>query len=373
MSMRWRATSIISRRAERQCATAWQLRVAMGEALPMAQADLSLTGHAFEARLYAEDVPAGFLPATGRLAHLAFPKDARADTGVRSGDSISPHYDPMIAKVIVQGADRAEALRRLSRALDQTQVAGTVTNLSFLQALSRHKGFGAGQVDTGLIGRDLEDLVAVSPPDGATRAQMAWAAAGLMAAPDWDRGFALWGPLWRDVVLDLGEGAVTLRVQCAGASGVVDLGDTQVAVRWRDSPAGGAWIFGGQVAADWVRHGGVGGAGGDQITVFARHTVTARCVDPLDRGSDDAARGVVEAPMPGLLRAVLVAPGQEVSKGDRLAILEAMKMEHTLTAPRDGIIAEVLGTAGTQVEAGMALVRLQDEDTEDEDTEGQGA
>ena len=136
----------------------WQLRVAAGEPLPAKQEDLSITGHAFEARLYAEDVPAGFLPATGRLAHLAFPPGVRADSGVVSGDIISPHYDPMIAKLITHGPTRAIALRQLSRGLRGTEVAGTVTNLAFLGALADHAGFAAGEVDTGLIGRDIAAL-----------------------------------------------------------------------------------------------------------------------------------------------------------------------------------------------------------------------
>src|SRR6056297_3221962 len=137
----------------------WQLRVASGEGLPKGQEELQITGHAFEARLYAEDVPKGFLPATGRLAHLAFPDGARADSGVRAGDEISPFYDPMIAKLITHGPSRAAALRKLSRALERCEVAGTVTNLAFLGALAGHEGFAKGEVDTGLIGRDLDALV----------------------------------------------------------------------------------------------------------------------------------------------------------------------------------------------------------------------
>ncbi|MDG1290234.1 MAG: biotin carboxylase N-terminal domain-containing protein, partial [Lentibacter sp.] len=128
----------------------WQLRVASGEGLPKRQDELTITGHAFESRLYAEDVPKGFLPATGTLAHLAFPEGARADSGVRTGDTISPFYDPMIAKIIIHGPSRAVALKRMARALAETQVAGTVTNLSFLGALCAHEGFAAGEVDTGL-------------------------------------------------------------------------------------------------------------------------------------------------------------------------------------------------------------------------------
>ena len=132
----------------------WQLRVAAGEALPVAQSDLSINGHAFEARIYAEDVPKGFLPATGTLTHLQFPPAARIDTGVREGDSISPWYDPMIAKLTVHGATRGSALNQLERALRRTDIGGLVTNVSFLCVLSAQPEFVAGTIDTGLIGRN---------------------------------------------------------------------------------------------------------------------------------------------------------------------------------------------------------------------------
>ena len=161
----------------------WQLRVASGEALPKRQEELTITGHAFEARLYAEDVPKGFLPATGTLTHLEFAPGARADSGVRRGDAISPFYDPMIAKLITQGATRDIALKRMGQALAGTQVAGTVTNLAFLGALCAHEGFGKGEVDTGLIGRDLESLVTEETVRPATVAEAAMAALGLLEAP----------------------------------------------------------------------------------------------------------------------------------------------------------------------------------------------
>ena len=166
----------------------WQLRVAAGESLPARQDALRITGHAFEARLYAEDVPKGFLPATGTLSHLHFPENARADSGVRAGDAISPFYDPMIAKLITHGATREIALKRMAQALRETQVAGTVTNLGFLGALCAHEGFAAGDVDTGLIGRDLDRLIAGGAPAPRVVAQAAMAALGLMGAPDWARG-----------------------------------------------------------------------------------------------------------------------------------------------------------------------------------------
>ncbi|MCB1367165.1 MAG: ATP-grasp domain-containing protein, partial [Rhodobacteraceae bacterium] len=184
----------------------WQLRVAAGEDLPARQDALSINGHAFEARLYAEDVPAGFLPATGRLTHLVFPAGARADSGVRAGDAISPFYDPMIAKLIVHGPTRAVALKRLERALAATEVAGSVTNLAFLAALARHQGFARGDVDTGLIERDLAALVVEPEVSDAVRAMAALVALGLERGGDWSTGFTLWEPLAQSIVL--AEGGV---------------------------------------------------------------------------------------------------------------------------------------------------------------------
>ncbi|MEM8755951.1 MAG: biotin carboxylase N-terminal domain-containing protein, partial [Pseudomonadota bacterium] len=177
----------------------WQLRVASGEPLPMTQDELRIDGWAFEARLYAEDAAKGFLPATGRLAHLRFPQDARIETGVRPGDEITPYYDPMIAKIVTKGADRAEALGRLEAALKATEVAGSVTNVAFLARLAAHEGFARGEVDTGLIERDADALTAVPPAPPAARALAALAALGLPGREGrdpWDRagGFRLWGP-----------------------------------------------------------------------------------------------------------------------------------------------------------------------------------
>jgi 3-methylcrotonyl-CoA carboxylase alpha subunit len=329
----------------------WQIRVAAGEALPVTQADLSITGHAFEARLYAEDVPKGFLPATGRLAHLAFPADARADSGVRPGDVISPWYDPMIAKIIVHGPTRAVALKRLERALAQTEVGGTVTNLAFLGALAAHEGFAAGDVDTGLIERDLGRLVTGIIP---TPAETAWAAIVLagLDTPGPDAGFTLWHPLRRAVPLAFGEemSAVELSVLSPDAINV-HLGDEVVAAR----RTGGVWRVDGAPAPRAARVGA-------QVFVFARHGIAFDVIDPLDRVSTGGAGGnVIEAPMPGLVKAVFAEAGQPVAQGDRLAVLEAMKMEHSLLAARDGIVAEVLVGPGTQVEAGAALIRLEEE------------
>jgi len=329
----------------------WQLRVASGEPLPMAQSDLTITGHAFEARLYAEDVPAGFLPATGRIAHLQFADGVRADSGVRAGDTITPWYDPMIAKLIVHGPDRDTALRQLARACAETEVAGTVTNLGFLGALARHEGFAVGNVDTGLIERDLNALTHRGEPAAETIALSALVAMGLDANPAPQTGFTLWAPVPQTITLLVEGEEVAVKVTTVSADCFeVALGDTTVAVR-RSS---GGLRLNDQAAPNYVKH-------GDRITIFADPVVEITIPDPLDRSGAEAASDAILSPMPGLLRAMEVTAGQTVKAGDRLAVLEAMKMEHILRAPRDGVIATVGATAGSQVEAGALLIALEEE------------
>lgn len=329
----------------------WQLRVAAGEPLPLRQEDLAIKGHAFEARLYAEDVPGGFLPATGRLGHLAFPPGVRADSGVRSGDVISPYYDPMIAKIIVHGPTRAVALARLRQGLAGTQVAGTVTNLGFLGALAAHEGFGRGEVDTGLIARDIAALTAEPVLEGRHLVAAGMAALGL-TRPGPEAGFALWAPLRQQVHLIWRGDAVDLQVE------VLD----ERRQRWylpgeevEVLAVEGVWRVGGQVLPEVHRAGG-------SITVFGQYGLLFEVVDPLDRqGLAGGDGNMILAPMPGLVRLVDAVVGQRVGKGDLLAVLEAMKMEHSLLAARDGVVAEVLAGPGDQVEAGAALIRLEAE------------
>jgi 3-methylcrotonyl-CoA carboxylase alpha subunit len=332
----------------------WQLRVASGEALPKRQDALTIIGHAFEARLYAEDVPKGFLPATGTLTHLAFPENARADTGVRSGDEISPYYDPMIAKLITHGPTRDVALRQLSSALAGCQVVGTVTNLAFLGALAGQLDFAAGQVDTGLIARHLDDLVeAPSLRDEVVAlAGLAWL--GLLDAEDPQTGFSLWSPSTRDLTLTRGDDTFQLRISSLSPQAHdIQIGDMLVQAR----RVGGIWQMNGQKAQD-VR------IAGQVVTVFSDYGLEFHAADPLQRETAaGAGAGVIEAPMPGLVKVLNATPGAQVAKGDRLAVLEAMKMEHSLLAARDGVIAEVLVAEGDQVTAGAALVRLEDEAT----------
>jgi len=332
----------------------WQLRVAAGEPLPLRQDQLHINGHAFEARLYAEDVAAGFLPATGRLDHLAFPADVRADTGVRSGDMISPWYDPMIAKIVTHGPTRAVALRKLTRALEQTQVAGTVTNLAFLEALSRHRGFADGEVDTGLIGRDIDSLSAL--PELRVPVKVAAVLAFALPTPPVPlEGFTQWVPLRRHVVLRHGNELVSAMIGFAGP------GQARVEIEGALCHAerrGGGWSVEGEGPFPVVQT-------ADAVHVFAagrsRGTFRFEPVDLLARDTQAAEQGgLTLSPMPGLVRAVFVGVGQAVAAGDRVAVLEAMKMEHVLTAARDGVVAEVLVVSGAQVEAGAALIRLED-------------
>ena len=331
----------------------WQLRVAAGEALPAQQEDLTIDGHSFEARLYAEDVPKGFLPATGTLAHLEFPQGARSDSGVRAGDTISPFYDPMIAKIITHGPTRDVALSRMRAALAGCQVAGTVTNLGFLSSLCAHRGFAAGEVDTGLIARDLDTLVQVPAPRPADWAQAAMVALGLGEDLPGDAGFSLWSPLVRSVALRFGDDEQVARVALAGPdAATVHVADAQVAAR----RVAGAWTFDGLPPVPAIRTGAL-------VTLFRDAGLGFDVIDPLDRAAAAGAGGnLIEAPMPGLVKAVFAKAGQHVSAGDRLAVLEAMKMEHSLLAARDGVVAEVLAEAGAQVEAGAALIRLEDEE-----------
>ncbi|QJF50840.1 biotin carboxylase N-terminal domain-containing protein [Roseobacter ponti] len=330
----------------------WQLRVASGDPLPAVQEELSISGHAFEARLYAEDVPAGFLPATGTLTHLAFPSRVRADSGVRSGSTISPFYDPMIAKIVVHGSDRTAALSSLARGLAETEVAGLVTNLAFLEALTRHEGFARGEVDTGLIARDI--VMLTQPPEVRPEHLIAAGMAALgLDTPAADAGFALWQPLRHSVSLRQDDAVFTLGVRVTDADNqiwTVDDQEIRVLRRhevWRcnDRPLPGT------------------AQSGRTVTVFDACGLAFEHIDPLDQAGGTAGDGnLIEAPMPGLVRSIDAEIGRDVKAGDRLAVLEAMKMEHALLAARDGVVAEILAKAGDQVEAGAALIRLEAED-----------
>jgi len=344
----------------------WQLRIANDEYLPMFQDELKINGHAFEARLYAEDVPKGFLPATGTLEHLKFSDAARNDTGVESGSVISPYYDPMIAKVITHSEIREGALTAMTDALSDTQIAGTVTNLAFLKALTEHDGFMKGDVDTGLIDRDLPMLT--DTPD-LTDEIIAFAAKKFLELPSlpmttkgdetidpFDKlaGFSIWeAPTWIQK-LQCGEAQFEVRIrrhgkiwQCAVKRGDGDFGKWFTDLECTSKSA--------KPDVYLKEH---------MLTVFAVNgTSEFTRPDPLAGSiTQEGGGNLIIAPMPGLVKAVHVSAGDKVSEGDALLILEAMKMEHTLTAPRDGIVAEMNVKENDQVEDGVILTSLEVED-----------
>ena len=305
----------------------WQLRVASGEPLPKGQDELTISGHAIEARLYAEDPSTGFLPSTGRLDHFDLGEEGRIETGVEEGDAISPFYDPMIAKLVAHGDDRDEAIDNLAAMLDGVEVWPVRTNAGFLVNCLLDDDFEDAELDTSFIGRKLETLVPDNEPDDAL-----WRAAAVIALAAEEQpalaGFRLnaasapaatlsFGGDRRRIVLDDAE-------DYAPASGFAD--DSQVV------------LFEGGQAYAFDRRARGGGAG-------------------------SVGNGSLLAPMPGKVTSVDVAAGERVEKGQRLLTLEAMKMEHAMLAPFNGVVAEVNVAAGTQVQVEALLARVEPEQT----------
>ncbi len=345
----------------------WQLRVAAGEPLPKRQEDLVIDGWAFEARLYAENPARDFLPATGRLTVFDLPGEARIDSGVRAGDIITPYYDPMIAKVITHGRDRKEALARLEAALAACRVGGLTTNAGFLARLCRLPAFAAGDVDTGLIGRAGEGLLADPDASEEVFALAALSALGFLDAPadadPWGhvRGFRLWGNAAQTVFLDHGGAEHALRVTALGKDRFRIDHDgmaTDIRVQSADGRAVQAEFDGHLLPATIHRE------GADIAVFFAGHGHAFAVTQEAGHQGEAAAGGDrLLAPMPGLVRIVSVAPGARVARGDALVTMEAMKMELVLAAPRDGVVAAVPVAAGEQVAEGALLLALEPEET----------
>ena len=311
----------------------WQLRVASGEPLPKSQDELTITGHAMEARLYAEDPAKGFLPSVGKLDHFDLGDNGRIETGVEEGDAISPFYDPMIAKLIGCGADREEAIGELAAMLDDVEVWPVRTNAGFLFNAVLHPEFGAREIDTGFIDRNLGDLVPDPEPDDAI-----WrgAAAVALAVDEEEEpfgglaGFRLNAPAQNRVSLSRrGElrSVSTADGEIAAVSGFRD--EDRVVIFYE----GQAYEFNLLVRGTGATHG--------------------------------AHDGEIEAPMPGKVTAVEVSKDERVANGQRLLTVEAMKMEHALTAPFDGTVAELNATVGAQVKEGELLVRIDPEPSDD--------
>jgi 3-methylcrotonyl-CoA carboxylase alpha subunit len=307
----------------------WQLRVASGERLPLAQDALAITGHAIEARLYAEDPAKGFLPSVGTLDHFDLGIDGRIETGVEEGDAISPFYDPMIAKLVASGETREEAIGALAAILDEVEVWPVRTNAAFLFNALLDEDFGLGRIDTGFIERKLAELVPDPEPDDTL-----WRGAASVAT-----------------AIDEGEepiaGLAGFRLNAAPRHAVAlgRGGEFRTIALDGDQP---------MAAVSGFR---------DDERVVAFYEGQAYEFDLAARGTvhgHHAVDGVIEAPMPGRVTAVEVTAGQQVAKGERLLTLEAMKMEHALTAPFDGVVAELNAKAGEQVVEGAVLVRIDD-------------
>ncbi len=338
----------------------WQFRVAAGERLPLAQDQVGLHGHAVEARVYAEDVEQGFLPSPGRIVALQWPADSRVDAGVEAGAGITSFYDPMIAKLIAHAPTREAALDRLENAIESTIVAGPRTNLAFLAALCRTPEFRSGRVDTGFIDRKLAALGAVpQEPDCAAAALgvarlLAQSFGGSwmqeVAAPDqfgetdgpWAArdGFQLGGrrSITVPVVVDGDNRDATVSYEADGA---------RVAVNGA-APAEDAQTF----------------AAGEEVYVlrYGRQT-RVRIKDFAASAAAEAGDGTIKAPMHGRLLQIFVRVGEHVAAGQRLAIIEAMKMEHTLSAPFAGTVRAIAAAPGDQLVEGGEIVLIERDET----------
>jgi 3-methylcrotonyl-CoA carboxylase alpha subunit len=301
----------------------WQLRVASGEPLPLRQDELSINGWAMEARLYAEDPGRGFLPSTGRLEHFDLGELGRIETGVEEGDMISPFYDPMIAKLVAHGPTRAEAIANIAETLSTIEVWPVRTNAGFLLNAVLDDEFSAGSVDTGLIPRKLDTLVPGVDPDEA---------------------------IWR------GAADVAL----AGAQEEFgDLAGFRLNAAARDTVA---------LARDGVfqRAGGPGAfaavsgfSDDERVVVFYEGESYEFASSARGTGHAHSGDGSILSPMPGKIIAVEVTRGQTVTKGQKLLTLEAMKMEHSLVAPFDGVVAELNATTGAQVQVEAVLAKIE--------------
>ena len=350
----------------------WQLRVASGQPLPLRQDQLSMRGHAIEARICAENPDANFLPATGTLqvarwpVHVAFERSdvlPRVDSGVGEGETISPHYDSMIAKLIVWGEDRAQALARLDVALQHTHIMGLNTNVAFLRRVVGSTAFATADLDTALIERERVALFE-APPLPVEVAAAAVAAHRLAhelaqeGADPWSRrdGWRLYGGAQRQLSLQVHGQPMTLAVdRLHDGATVLQIGEqrwpfstTPLGANQHDLRLGGR-----RLTATVYRH-------GERFAVFTgQGSALVQEYDPIAHAGEGAAEGGrLTAPMPGKVISFLAQPGDRVQRGQALAVMEAMKMEHTISAPHNGVVQELLYAVGDQVAEGGELLRL---------------
>ncbi|MBE7636821.1 ATP-grasp domain-containing protein [Sneathiella sp. P13V-1] len=356
----------------------WQLIVASGGALPVTQDELSISGHSFEARLYAEDPHNDFLPATGPLLRLRAPAEVngvRVDTGVREGDNVTPFYDPMIAKLVVWDENRDAALRKLGAALGNYQVAGLVTNLEFLKNVAASKSFADADLDTGFIDRFRDELIPEKPP--VTNHHLAlvslWqvlteAEEKAAIAADSNDPYSPWNDTssWRmndrahhDYTFAGNEGDIDVMVSSEDGKYIIDVAGSEIlsSATLLEDGSLRADLDGHIVQASVVRD------DNRYIVIFdGKQVEINRVVNDFDGTGDDGGAGAITSPMPGKIIQMAVAAGDTVAKGDTLAVMEAMKMEHSLTAAADGTVAEVYYEVGDQVDEGELLIRLEAEE-----------
>ncbi|MBS0545811.1 MAG: acetyl/propionyl/methylcrotonyl-CoA carboxylase subunit alpha [Proteobacteria bacterium] len=355
----------------------WQLRVASGEKLPLAQEQLQIRGHALEARIYAEDPAKGFLPSTGKLVHLAPPAEGlhvRVDTGVEEGDEISPHYDPMIAKLIVWDINRDRALARMLQALADYRVVGVANNIEFLSRLTACPAFATADLDTGLIEREKAYLF----PEGETVPEDVWLVAALAELvregqraqeaarshrdplSPWHArdGWRLNACARRELVFRLGDLQQAVAVVYRRDGYRLTVGARSVLARGELNPRGLL-----RVELDGLRMDATVIVAAEKRHVFLQgRTWPLNRVDPLlHTGEGAGAEGGLLAPMPGKVIALVAAEGAKVEKGAPLLILEAMKMEHTITAPAAGTVKAFRFGVGDQVGDGAELVEFEAE------------
>ncbi|MBL0373298.1 acetyl/propionyl/methylcrotonyl-CoA carboxylase subunit alpha [Rhizobium sp. KVB221] len=354
----------------------WQLRVAAGEALPAGWANLDINGHAIEARLYAEDPANGFLPSTGPVSHLRLPEagpNLRIDSGIREGDQITVHYDPMIAKLVVWDLDRISAVRRLSKALAEVAICGVANNAGFLERLTAQPEFAAAELDTGFIERHERLLFPVV--EAPQWHLVAMAALGLLLsrraemADTAARSIDPYSP-WADMSafrlnasrrerLDFSIGGQRAELQVVHGSGayLLELEGKVQTVEGKLEPDGSL-----HATFEGIRRKGFFFRDGKHFELVVdglNHCVAV--VDNLDVEIDEAHSGGLASPMPGIIRAILAKPGEAVEKGRPLVVMEAMKMEHTVRAPSKGVVASFNCAIGTMVEAGALLVVFEPE------------
>lgn len=342
----------------------WQLRVADGESLPLAQQDIPLNGHAIEVRVYAEEPEKDFLPSIGRLTHFEPPSASRyvrVDTGVETGDEISPHYDPMLAKLVVWDVDRPRAVTRMLSALSQFRILGVGNNIAFLSRLIDHPDFRNGVVDTGLIARDSDMLL--RPQKDLSTAILAAATVWMLRAEKartkdpspWAERDAWRMNSGQTRRLEFRHGDVSYTVDAHRENGAITLSmqGFEGPASWLDLSAGRGLLQLGEASLDVEIL-----QAGATLQVYAGDAqARLEFVDPLEYAfTDAAAESGLTAPMPGTVIAHCVTPGKPVKKGDALLIMEAMKMEHSVNAPADGVVKEFLYQEGAQVGEGAELI-----------------